>query len=80
MSRNDEFNTEMRQRSGSVTNRDRLAAFLYDLTRDLVPPGKIEELIRQLPKQGEEVKYTNGWLASYCEDVARRILNTEVSR
>ena len=67
-------NDQLRARSGNVTNRDRLAGFLYELMRDYVTPGKIEELVRNLPKPGEEVKYTNGWLASYCEDVAKRII------
>lgn len=67
-------NEQLRERSGHVINHDRLSAFLYELMRDHVTPGKIEELVRNLPYPGEEIKYTNGWLASYCEDVAHRIV------
>ena len=70
-------NGQLRERSGNVNSRDRLSAFLYELMRDHVTPGKIEELVRSLPHPGEEIKYTNGWLASYCEDVARRIMSHE---
>lgn len=70
----DENNEGLRVRSGNVVSGNRLAAFLYDLMRDQVPPGVIEEIVRKLPKPGQDVVYTNGWLASYCEDVAKRII------
>jgi len=48
-----ENNEGLRVRSGNVVSGSRLAAFLYDLIRDQVPPGIIEEIVRKLPKPGE---------------------------
>ena len=70
-----ENNEGLRVRSGNVVSGSRLAAFLYDLIRDQVPPGIIEEIVQKLPKPGQDAVYTNGWLASYCEDLAKRIVD-----
>lgn len=65
---------EMRERSGRVVGNDRLQSFLYVLMRDHVTPGVIEELIDEdIGYHGQDILYTNGWLAKYAEDVAKRL-------
>jgi hypothetical protein len=62
-------------RSGEVKIESKLVSFLYDLMRDHVPPGVVEKLMEQAERLDDigAVSYTNGWLASYAEDVARRL-------
>jgi hypothetical protein len=49
-------------------------AFLYELMRDHLPPGKVEELVRNsVDHQGERWEFTNGYLAMYADDLARRL-------
>lgn len=72
-SHHDQQNESMRRRSEEVTSDCRLTAFLYDLMRDHVPPGKVEEIVRSLFKPGACYQYTNGWLALYAADLAARI-------
>ena len=62
----------LRERSGSVTIDSHLVSFLYELMRDHVPPGIVEEVMRKTMGPSEVV-YTNGWLARYAEDVASRL-------
>ena len=62
----------LRQRSGTVTINSKLVSFLYDLMRDHLPPGTVEELVRASEDE-PEVTYTNGWLAKYAEDLANRL-------
>jgi hypothetical protein len=50
-----------------------LVSFLYELMRDHVPPGVIEEIMRKTMGPSAVV-YTNGWLAKYAEDVANRLM------
>lgn len=57
--------------SGEVTVHSKLTSFLYDLLRDHLPAGVVEELVRNA--QEPEVHYTNGWLAKYAEDLALRL-------
>jgi len=68
---------DLTRRSGSVTSSDPLAAFLYELMRDVIPPGDVERLLRNV--SSAEVQYTNGWLAEYAKDVARRLRQPEQS-
>lgn len=62
----------MRQRSGSIKINNRLISFLYELMRDHLPPGVIEEIV-QASEDDPDVLYTNGWLAKYAEDLANRL-------
>ena len=64
-------NNNLRMRSGSVDSTNRLVSFLYELMRDHVPMGIVEELVRS--SSTEKCCYTNGWLARYAEDVAARL-------
>jgi hypothetical protein len=62
----------LRKRSGQVNINSRLVSFLYDLMRDHLPPGKVEELV-QNAEDVPDVTYTNGWLAKYAEDLSNRL-------
>ena len=67
-------NDMLRDASGKVDLSGRLVGFLYDLMRDHVPPGKVESLLRQQMGPWKNVKYSNGWLAKYANDVATELL------
>lgn len=70
--KNREKNKGLVERSGKVKLNGRLISFLYELMRDHLPAGKVEEIIRASEDQSEVV-YTNGWLAQYAEDLAKRL-------
>jgi hypothetical protein len=61
----------IRDRSGSVNSNDKLVAFLYMLLRDEVTPGRLEEILREMPLV--ESEFSNGWLANYAKDIAMRL-------
>lgn len=62
----------LRAESGSVDSDDPLVSFLYELMRDHVPVGVVEQAVSNSPP-GRTVQFTNGWLASYAADVATRL-------
>lgn len=66
---------EFRKRSGSINNRDPLVSFLYTLMRDYVVPSDIETIMDDhIPKPDiRDVEFSNGWLANYAEDIAKRL-------
>lgn len=66
-----EENEALRQRSGIVNINSKLVSFLYELMRDHLPTGVVEELVRR--SEDPDVYYTNGWLAKYAEDLANRL-------
>jgi hypothetical protein len=70
-------NEKLRKDSGSVNIAGRLVGFLYDLMKDHIVPGKIEELVRDSEKfDNKDVNYfSNGWLAKYAENIADRLKN-----
>ena len=65
----------MRKRSGSVDSSDPLVGFIYILARDHLTPGVIERIMENQvePSRGQDVQFTNGYLARYSEDVAERL-------
>lgn len=68
---NDGENAALRERSGEVdVLGDRLTSFLYDLLRDHLPSGVVERMVREADA---DIQYTNGWLAEYARDLARRL-------
>lgn len=77
----DPGNLRMRSESGRVDDFRPLVAFLYELARDLVPTGKLEDRIDRLAvhaqadESGERgpFMFTNGWLARWAQDVADRL-------
>lgn len=66
-------NEGVRARSGEVMDDDPLVRFLYLLMRDHLSVGVVEGLA-PAPDEYEQVsEYTNGWLATYAQDVAARL-------
>lgn len=63
----------LREASGNVEITSRLVSFLYELMRDHLPPGTVEGIVQTC--SDPSVQYTNGWLARYAEDVAKRLLD-----
>lgn len=63
----------MRERSGNVNIDSYLVSFLYELMRDHLTPGLVEEILQNSIKESNVV-YSNGWLAKYAEDVASRLI------
>lgn len=70
-----DLNEALRQRSGVVCIESRLVAFLYHLLRDHLPAGVVEELVRETTEAEETGLYSNGYLARYAEDIAKRLLD-----
>ncbi len=72
LSSDDIKNDELRERSGYVSFDSKLTSFLYELMRDYLPAGTIEEIIRSSESNGKTI-YSNGWLAKYADDLAKRL-------
>lgn len=53
--------------------KDGLTALLYTLMRDLVVPGEVERLVRDLEARPGPYDYSNRHLASYAGELADRI-------
>jgi hypothetical protein len=42
--------------------------------RDNLPTGDVEKIMTEIDKeQGKEIRYTNGWLAQYAKNIAKRL-------
>lgn len=63
---------KMRIKSGKINSHSKLICFLYLLMRDMITPGKVENLILDMDK-AESYQFTNGWLAKYAENIAKRL-------
>jgi len=46
-------------------------SFLYQLMRDELPPGRVEQIMRD--SLVSNVTYSNGWLARHAEFVAKQL-------
>lgn len=78
-----DLKTEMehlRIRSGGAAYEDNLTSFLYELMRDHLPPGKVEQIVQNSLQQGDRTEngtvktvYSNGWLARYANDISERL-------
>ncbi len=67
-------NVEMRTRSGDVSDSDPIVGLLYDLLRDHIQPGDLEDLVRTACENADKVMvYSNGWLAQYAIDMVKRL-------
>lgn len=71
-------NEAMRVRSGCVDSDSFLVSFLYELIRDHLPAGEVEEIIRNSTYKNEKdekmiYQFTNGWLANMAIDMAERL-------
>ena len=67
----------VRAASGNVSDPRPLVAFLYELMRDEVPPGRIEALVDKINPDAEEWVFTNGWLARHAQDIASRLADLD---
>lgn len=65
-------NADFRERSGTVQDDSPLVSFLYELMRDHLTPGKLEAMVRDCLHPQCTV-YTNGYLAKYAQDLAKRL-------
>ena len=62
------------ERSGKFSSNDRLTNFLHALMRDHLTPGKVEKIMqRERVESLEMIQYSNGWLAQYAADLAKRL-------
>lgn len=62
---------ELRERSGEFDSSDPLVSFLYELMRDRLPAGVVEQIVNQSPPM--RIQFTNGYLARYAQDIADRL-------
>lgn len=70
-----ELMQDLRRRSGEVNGSVALISFLYEILRDCIQPGDLEPIVQGIEGEGlgANVHYSNGWLALYAEDVAKRL-------
>lgn len=65
---------ELTCRSGTVRSDSKFVAFIYELLRNHVPSGTIEEcVLNSIGPDTEEFTFTNGYLAEYAKDVVKRL-------
>lgn len=55
------------------TTHDPLVAFLYQLMRDYITPGKVEKVMQDQEEVEEYYVLSNGFLARYAEDIVDRL-------
>jgi hypothetical protein len=57
--------------SGEESSDEPLVSFLYELMRDHVPAGVVEQILLNSPPG--RTKFTNGYLARYAREAAYRL-------
>lgn len=65
-------NDLLREESGNITINSKLVSFLYELMRDHLPAGIVQELVNN-SINNDDVIYTNGYLAKYAEYLANKL-------
>ena len=70
-------NDQIRQESGNVVSESPLICFLYLLMRDHVVPGTLEKVVMDTEKAETSFIFTNGWLAKYAENLAKRLADRQ---
>lgn len=61
-----------------ATSKKNLVAFFYELMRDHLPIGVVEQLVRNCEMDPENpVIFTNGFLARYAQELAERLTSPE---
>mgnify|MGYP001824202982 CR=1 FL=1 len=77
----EEHMAEIREASGDVHSekQHRLVGFLYELMRDKIPCGEVENIMINVMSSppDEEIRFTNGWLARYAANIAGRLLEEQ---
>lgn len=71
-------NLQMREASGRVNDSRPLVAFLYELARDEISLGALEDKLERITNLPPEkvpgpFMFTNGWLARWAQDAADRL-------
>lgn len=67
-------NDEMRNETNNIVLHGHLRAFIYNLMRDNLPCGVVEQMVMNLEENAaDEYYYTNGWLAQYADNIASRL-------
>lgn len=71
-------NLQMREASGRVNDPRPLVAFLYELARDEISLGALEDKLERITNLPPEkvpgpFMFTNGWLARWAQDAADRL-------
>ncbi|KKL15678.1 hypothetical protein LCGC14_2503190 [marine sediment metagenome] len=69
----------LRARSGEVDSDNPIVGFLYDLMRDHLPCGVVEELVGR-QSAGNKCRFTNGFLANYAKDLSERLVGLRGDR
>lgn len=71
----DERNLALRRSSGRINDKRATVSFLYELMRDHLPAGTVEELVRrnEMVSESNEAQFTNGHLAQYAQHLADRL-------
>lgn len=72
---NETHTQKIRNDSGNVIIKSRLIEFIYVILRDHLPAADVESTI--LDTTGDDVLYSNGWLARYAENAAQRLITEE---
>lgn len=72
-----DHNKNIRDASGNRVGMDRTQSFFYELMRDHLPPGKVEDIVKHVLEEGSEVHYCNGWLADYAAYIVKRLWEKE---
>lgn len=73
---NEKRTGQLREVSGNVVYTDSLTSFLYELMRDHLPAGTVEQLVMSAVVD-KEVIFTNGWLAKYANNLAEELVNAK---
>jgi hypothetical protein len=67
----------LRDRSGNIASADPITSLLYELMRDHLPIGVVEEIVNGIqihrPTEDSPDYFTNGWLARYAHDLSQRL-------
>lgn len=66
-------NGELCFRSGAKYSSDPLVSLFYELLRDHLLPGAMEQAVQNVMNEPDSVMFCNGYLAEYAEDCAKRI-------
>lgn len=61
-----------------ATHKKNLVAFFYELMRDHLPVGKVEQLVQNCEMGPDKaVVFTNGALARYAQELVKRLTAVE---
>jgi hypothetical protein len=73
-------NEQTRRESGNVVSERPLVCFRYLLMRDHLFPGELEKVVMDIEMAETAFIFTNGGLADYAENLAKRLADRQNSR